>query len=340
MKALVIHGKQDARIEELPDPEPGPGQVRLKMAYAGICGSDLHYFYDGAVGAFTVVEPLVPGHEVAGVVDLDPSGKLAPGTPVTVHPATFGDPVPGLDDEPQLWPNGAYLGSASTNPHTQGGMSELKIVDASMVRVLPEGLPLRRAALAEPLGVALHGIRVAGGVAGKSVLVSGAGPIGLLAAAAALAEGAAEVICSDVLPGPLERARALGVHGVLRAGIDELPGEHFDVVLECAGVPAAVNAAIGSLKRRGILAQIGMLPAGGVPIEMATVVSRELQLRGCFRFADEIDAAIEMLAANPSIEQVITHEVELADSLAGFGTARDSDSSGKVLVRLSGGEQR
>ncbi|MCU1634373.1 MAG: L-idonate 5-dehydrogenase, partial [Micrococcaceae bacterium] len=177
MRALVINGRLDLVETELPTPEPGPGQVRLRMAYGGICGSDLHYYNEGANGEYVVREPLVPGHEVSGSVDVDPSGDLAPGTPVTEHPATFGKPEPGIEDRRHLWPGGAYLGSASTQPHTQGGMSEFLIVDKDMVRTLPAGLSLRRAALAEPLGVGLHGITVAGGVQGKRVLVSGSGPI-------------------------------------------------------------------------------------------------------------------------------------------------------------------
>src|SRR4051794_3957367 len=90
MRAIVIHGKLDLRTDELPVPEPGGGDVLLRMAYGGICGSDLHYYNEGANGEFVVREPLVPGHEVSGTVELDPSGELAPGTPVTVHPATFG----------------------------------------------------------------------------------------------------------------------------------------------------------------------------------------------------------------------------------------------------------
>jgi L-idonate 5-dehydrogenase len=124
MRAVVIHGKDDLRIEEVATPEPQDGQVRLRMAYAGICGSDLHYWSEGANGAFVVREPLIPGHEVSGTVDLDPSGDLAPGTPVTVHPATFGPAVEGPEISRQLRPGGSYLGSASTWPHTQGGMSE------------------------------------------------------------------------------------------------------------------------------------------------------------------------------------------------------------------------
>jgi len=156
VKTLFIHGREDIRLEDVPMPEPGSGEVRLRIAYVGICGSDLHYYFNGANGAFVVKEPMAPGHEVSGVVDFDPSGKLASGTPVTVHPATFGEPLPGIEDKRHLFPGGSYLGSASTHPHTQGGMSEFLIVKDFMVRPLPEGMDLRVAALAEPLGVALH----------------------------------------------------------------------------------------------------------------------------------------------------------------------------------------
>ena len=195
-----MHGAGDLREEEVPAPQAGPGRVRLRVAYAGICGSDLHYFAHGANGEFVVREPLVPGHEVSGTVDEDPSGELAPGTPVTVHPATFGPAADGLERHPHLRPGGSYLGSASTWPHTQGGMSERLVVRRDMVRVLPPEVPLRRGALAEPLAVALHAVRVAGSVQGARVLVSGAGPIGQLTAAAALASG--DVTTESRIPSP------------------------------------------------------------------------------------------------------------------------------------------
>ncbi|MDO4888733.1 MAG: L-idonate 5-dehydrogenase [Actinomycetaceae bacterium] len=334
MRALYIHGKEDIRLQDVATPEPGPGEVRLRMAYAGICGSDLHYYFEGANGAFVVEEPLIPGHEVSGTVDLDPSGRLAPGTPVTVHPATFGPVVPGIEDRRHLFPGGSYLGSASTHPHTQGGMSEYLIVKDFMVRELPAGLDLKVAALAEPLGVGLHGIQIADGVAGKKVLVSGSGPIGLLAAAAALAEGAAEVVATDVLDGPLERAAALGATA-LRSGSEEVPKGHFDVVLECSGVPAAVSAAIEALRPAGVLAQIGMMGAGAQPIALAPLIAREIELRGCFRFNTEIDDAIALLAARPEIaDAVITHTIGADDAVEAFTTARDSQASGKVVVDL------
>ncbi len=334
MRAIVINGKLDLRVEEIATPVPGVGQVRLRMAFGGICGSDLHYYYDGANGAFVVREPLVPGHEVSATVDLDPTATLAPGTPVTVHPATFGTPEPGLEDHRHLWPNGAYLGSASTWPHTQGGMSEYLIVDHGMIRVLPQTLPLRRAVLAEPLAVGLHAIELAGGVQGKKVLVSGSGPIGLLTAAAALARGAAQVVATDVLPGPLERASALGVHRTIRVTEEHLPEAAFDVVLECSGAPAAINAALVAARRAGSYVQVGMLPNEPRGINLAPMISKEVTIHGSFRFNDEIDAAITLLDTTPGIEDVITHVLPADQALEAFAAAKDSQSSGKVVISL------
>ena len=334
MRAVVIHGKNDLRLDEVATPEPQDGQVRLRIAYAGICGSDLHYYVEGANGAFVVREPLIPGHEVSGTVDLDPSGELAPGTPVTVHPATFGPPVAGLEGARHLRPGGSYLGSASTWPHTQGGMSEYLVVGKEMLRVLPSGLPLRRAALAEPLAVALHGIEVAGGVRGADVLVSGSGPIGLLATFAAVTQGATSVTATDMLPGPLARAAALGATATLRVGHDEVPTSAFDLGLECTGVPAGITATIRAVRPRGRVAQIGMLPAGAQPVDLAPYISKEITLHGSFRFDDEIDRAIGLLADHPEVEAVLTHDIPAATAAEAFAIARDSEASGKVLVAL------
>lgn len=334
MKAIVIRSKLDLVETELPTPEPQAGQVRLRMAYGGICGSDLHYYHEGANGAFVVREPLVPGHELSGTVDLDPSGELAPGTPVTIHPATFGTPEPGIEDRPHLWPNGAYLGSASTWPHTQGGMSEFVVVGNHMVRPLPASLPLRRAALAEPLAVALHAIAIADGVKDKLVLVSGSGAIGLLTASAALSAGATEVVTTDVLPGPLQRARDLGVHGTVQVGVDEIPAGYFDVVLECTAVPAAISAALTATRRAGTVVLVGIPADEPRGVNLAPLVSRELQLRGTLRFNNEIDEAIQLLATSPALDQVITHEYPADQAVDAFATAANSNLSGKVLLTL------
>ena len=250
MKALAIHGSEDLRWEDRPLPEPAAGEVRLRVRYVGICGSDLHYHFHGKNGEYAVLEPLTPGHELSAVVDLDPSGRLTPGTAVTVHPARYGASVPGLEDHPHLRPGGDYLGSAATVPHRQGAAAEYLIVEEHMIRVLPEGLPLERAALAEPLAVALHAVSLAGDLTGRRVLVIGAGPIGLLVVAGAVRAGASVVGASDLRPEPLERARALGAGEAYQVelGASErhhrVQGERRGAALRQAGQHAdAVSAA-------------------------------------------------------------------------------------------------
>lgn len=334
MRAAFIESAKNIVIRDVPTPEPAEGQVRVRIEYVGICGSDLHYYYEGANGAFVVREPLVPGHEVSGHVDFDPSGEFAAGTPITIHPATFGTPSENIADEPHLWPGGAYLGSASTWPHTQGGLSEFLIVERAMLRVLPEGLPVRRAALAEPLAVALHGLAKAGDVAGRRVLVTGSGPIGLLAIAAAVSAGAAEVHATDVLDGPLSRAKALGATEVFDVTRDEVPESAYDVVLECSGVAPSVSTALRAARIAGTVVQVGMVPNEPRPINIAPFISKELRWFGTFRFKDEIDAAVALLLAQPRIEEVVTHEFAADDIEAAFAAARDSEASGKVLVAV------
>jgi L-idonate 5-dehydrogenase len=334
MKAFLIRGKLDAAIEEIAEPEPASDEVRIRVAFVGICGSDLHYYFDGANGAFVVKEPLIPGHELSGTIDFDPSGEYANGTPVTVHPATLGKSEPGIENQPNIWPGGGYLGSASTWPHTQGAMSEFLIMKRSSVRLLPPSLTLKDAALAEPLGVSLHAINIAGGVEGKKVLISGSGPIGILTTAAAKVSGAVEVVATDLLPAPLARAKKLGATSVLQIGTDAIPENYFDIVFECSGAAPAISASLVAVRRGGIVVQVGMLGAGNHAIAIAPLVAKEIQLRGTFRFNGEVDQAVEVLTKNPWISEAITHVFSFADAEEAFSVAKDSENSGKVLVEI------
>ncbi|WP_136042216.1 MULTISPECIES: L-idonate 5-dehydrogenase [unclassified Microbacterium] len=334
MKALAIHGKEDIRWEDREVPPPGDGEVRLRVSYVGICGSDLHYYFHGANGEYTIREPLTPGHELSGVVDLDPSGRLAPGTPVTVHPARYGAEAPGLEDHPHLRPGGDYFGSAAADPHRQGGASELLIVEDHMVRVLPASLPLERAALAEPLAVAIHAVSLAGDIAGKRVLVIGAGPIGLLVVAAALNAGAAVVGASDVREEPLSRAQALGASEVSLVGRDTIENESYDIVFECSGVGVALTQAVRAARRVGTIVQVGMLPNAEIGVNLAPMLAKELTIRGAFRFSTEIDDAVALLAESDALDSVISHVLPASDAVQAFELARDSSASAKVLLAL------
>ena len=334
MKALSIHAAGDMRLEDVPEVEPGEGQVRLKVAYVGICGSDLHYYYNGANGAFVITEPLIPGHELSAVVDLDPSGELAPGTPVTVHPARYGTSAPGIEDRPHLWPGGDYLGSASVIPHRQGAAVEHLIMDRENIRVLPESLPLRRGALAEPLAVSLHAVTIAGDVTGKDCLVLGAGPIGLLAVAALLHRGASSVHVTDVRPEPLERAAVLGAQRTLRVPEEAPANNAYDVVLECSGAPVSLSSAVQAVRPAGIIVQVAILPNQDIPVNLASLVAKEVQLRGTQRFDTEIDEAIELLAQDARFDAVVTQVVPVAEAETAFATAKDASRSAKVLLEL------
>ncbi|MBI4942528.1 MAG: alcohol dehydrogenase catalytic domain-containing protein, partial [Actinobacteria bacterium] len=170
VRALVAHGAGDVRVEEHPAPVPGPGQVAVRIAYGGVCGSDLHYWRHGRVGDFYLREPLTLGHEVVGtVLSVGPGapGAPAPGTPVAVHPATPCGACPECrSGRRNVCRAVRYLGSAAHLPHVQGGLVDVLVVPAEQVLALPDGLSLLDAAVAEPAAVAWHAVTRAGDVRG------------------------------------------------------------------------------------------------------------------------------------------------------------------------------
>ncbi|MBB4716312.1 L-idonate 5-dehydrogenase [Streptomyces luteogriseus] len=333
----MIHGRGDLRVAELPVPRPGPGQALVAVRYGGVCGSDLHYWRHGGVGDFRLREPMVLGHEVVGTVveyGTDASGP-APGSAVAVHPATPCGVCPECTaGRRNVCRDTRYLGSAARFPHVQGGFAAQVVVPAEQVRALPDGLELRRAALAEPLSVALHAVRRAGGVAGRHVLVTGAGPIGCLVVAAAKAAGAAHVTVSDLLPEALEYGRIAGAGTVVRA---DDPGDRgwpdeVDVAVEASGVAAGLDTCLRRVRRGGIVVQLGMLPAGHSPFAGNLVVSREIELRGAFRFDTEFDQALELLAVEPVFDGLISAVVPVAEAESAFALAGDRSRACKVLL--------
>jgi L-idonate 5-dehydrogenase len=336
MRALVAHGARDLRIEDRDLDRPA-GAAVVRPLFGGICGSDLHYYADGKVGAFALRQPLVLGHEVVAEVVDDPSGRFRAGERVAVHPATAdGDCPECRAGHPNVCRHGRYLGSAATMPHTQGAFAELVALRPDQLRPLPDDLPALRAVLAEPLAVALHAIRLAEGVEGGRVLVSGAGPIGLLAAGAALALGAASVTVTDLLEHPLATAARLGATSTIDLTRGEVEAEGADVVLEASGAPAAVSAALAAVARRGTVVQIGMLPGEARPVALAPLIAKEATLRGTFRFDTELDEAVRMLAEHPELDAVISHTFPFAEALPAFEVAADPGRSSKVVLAFAG----
>lgn len=339
MKAVVIHSANDLRIDEIEKPTIQPHEVLLQMEYGGICGSDIAYWKTGHSGTATLQEPLVLGHEVAGVIaelGSDVTG-LEVGQKVTVHPATLvGDePLPAcLAGRDNLYPVVRYFGSAAFLPHEQGGFSEFRAVRADQIRVLPPGVSTQMGAVAEPLAVAFHAVKRAQ-VKGAKVLVNGAGPIGALAVGAARYCGAAEIWVSDIAESPLQVALAMGAdQAVNRAKNEPLPTD-VDVVIEASGVAQTLGDLFLATRRGGRVVQVGNLVLEPRPVVLGQLVTREIEYVGSFRFIDEITDALDAMANGLDVTPVMTHVFELDEALTAFAVAADrSTGSSKVMLKL------
>ncbi|PRB13899.1 alcohol dehydrogenase catalytic domain-containing protein [Microbacterium sp. MYb62] len=335
--AVVAHAAEDLRIEDIGTPMPRADEAVVAIAYGGICGSDLHYWRHGAAGASVLREPMILGHEVSGVVvtaAADGSGPST-GTPVAVHPLTpHGDGrTPWPAEHPNLAPASTYLGSAMHLPHTHGAFARRVALPGRMVHALPAGLDLRTAALAEPAAVAWHGLQRAGDVRGRSVVVIGAGPIGQLVAAVAQRSGAASVTVTDLQQRPREIAGARGIRAIDARAEQEIADLHADVVVESSGTVPGLAAAVSAAVRGGIVVLLGLQRGGEVPAPMATAITRELTLRGSFRFGAEFDAVIAALAdGSLDVRGIISEVLPVDDALDAFALAADPASSCKVLI--------
>jgi L-idonate 5-dehydrogenase len=339
MMAVVAHGAGDLRVERLPVPSTGPGQVAVSIHYGGVCGSDLHYWRHGAVGDFRLREPLVLGHEVSGVVrQVGPGVEgVEVGTEVAVHPATPCDVCPQCRaHQRNICGNTAYLGSAARFPHVQGGFAGVLVVPAAQVLPLPAGLDLGRAAVAEPASVAWHAVRRAGTLVGKRVLVTGAGPIGALVVAAARAAGAGEIIVSDVHDAPLSIARQVGATTTIRVGTPDaalLDDLRADVAIESSGAPAGFNTCLRAVERGGTVVGLGLLPPGDSPIAANLLVTKEIRVVGSFRFDPEMTDVLQALADDVlPVEALVTEVVPATFAGEAFALAADPSKSCKVLL--------
>ena len=326
--ACVVHGKDDLRLETTITPEPGAGEVAVDIAFGGICGSDLHYVRHGRVGDFWIREPMILGHEVVG--------RLADGTAVAVHPATPCNQCRACQaGRRNICPNTRYLGSAAHQPHVQGGFATRIVVPADQVHPLPTTLSLERAALVEPLSVALHAVAQAGDVRGQTVLVTGAGPIGLLVVAVLKEAGAARIIVTDLLPEPLELARRVGATDVELVGDGATPAE-IDIAIEASGAAAGLGTCVNRVARGGTVVLLGLLPPGDTPVPGNVMVTRELNVRGAFRFDTEFAEAIRLLDRGLDIGAVVTHVFPLSQASEAFAIAADPARSSKVLLDIAG----
>ena len=306
MKAYVLHGLRDLRLDDRPVATVGSADVLVRVRRTGICGSDVHYYVHGSIGDFVPREPFALGHEFAGeIAEIgDDVEELSVGDRVAVDPQ-----LPcGMCrfcrvGRYNLCSNMRFLGSASCFPHIDGGFGEYVAVPAANCHRLPENLDYGYAALLEPLTVATHAVMRAsayGGIAGKQILITGAGTIGQLVLVVARAYGAARLSVSDIEAFQRGLALHIGADEAFDPRGDEISSfaanDEIRTVIEVSGSPAALAQAIELVGKGGTIVQVGTQPAA-VELPINLIMSKELILAGSFRSAHVIRPALDLAAS-------------------------------------------
>jgi len=338
-----IHGANDLRLEPTAMPEPGPGQVLLRLGAGGICGSDMHYFFEGRVGNFEIREPLTPGHEASGVVARVGAGvtRVREGDKVAINPShPCGQCDNCRDGRENLCRQMRFLGSASVFPHVQGMFREYFLMGERQLTTVTADVSLGELACCEPFSVGLHSVnRIGFPLVGKTVLVTGSGTIGCMTVLAVKLFGAAKVIVTDVVDNPLSVARSIGADVGLR--VDQLPagtsladaiGE-VDVALEVAGSPAALMGCLQATRKGGTIVQVGTLPPEGMHFPANHIMARELNYIGSFRFGNVFDWAVRYISERRiDVRPLISSQHKITDVIRAFNIAKDKTQSTKVQL--------
>lgn len=333
-RAAVMVGLGELRLESRPVPEPAPGEVLVEVAAVGVCGSDVHFFEHGRIGLDVVEPPHVLGHEVSGVVVGHGAGVDGPpiGTRVAVDPSRpCGSCRVCRGGRYNLCPRMRYLSA----PPTDGAFAHYVTAPHDFVFPVPDEVSDDAAALVEPLAVVVHAARRAGIAGGDRVLVTGAGPIGLLMTQVARAFGAAEVIVSDRDERRLALAAELGASRTVDVGREQLAEAvaEVDVLVECSGNPRALPDGIRCVAAGGVAAVVGMSPAEEATIPIAVMQAREIALVPTFRFANAYAPAIALLTAGMvRPEAIVTGHYGLAETERALRAGGEVPGSVKVMV--------
>lgn len=338
-KALVLTDKQTTTVENRAPRELLKGEVRVKLAAAGICGTDMHYYQDFANAGFILNNPIVLGHEASGTIAEVGEGvtELSVGDKVAVTPVmNCGECESCKSGSANTCSNKRFPGSATTVPHIDGFFRDYFEIEASCCRKLPASAPLDKIAFVEPAACALHGVERAGNMIGRRVLVTGAGPIGTLAAAMAKKNGAAQVVVTDLTSESLAIAEKMGADvtlNVMESSVEDFiksEGE-FDVAIEASGATPAYITCLNAVKKRGTVVQLSVLAEKQPQLPINLIMLKELTLKGAFQFNGEFERALSLIASGMlDVSPMLTRQFAFDQATDAFSIAKDRKQSMKV----------
>jgi D-xylulose reductase len=344
MQAVVLEKVASLNLREIEIDEPlGPHDVRIGIHTVGVCGSDVHYYKHGAIGPFVVHEPMVLGHEAAGVVIETGSAvtSLNAGDRVCMEP---GVPDPNsratrlglynLDPAVRFW----------ATPPVHGCLRPSVVHPAAFTFKMPDNVSFGEGAMVEPLAVGMHAANKARLRPGDVGVVLGAGPIGMVTALAALAGGCSRIFITDVQQPKLDLAATLGpitpvnvanenLSAVVRAATD---GWGADVVFDAVGLPQSIAQALEVVCPGGCIVLIGM-PGAPVPLDVVAAQVKEARIETIFRYAHVFPRALALMGSRKiDVRPLITDRYGFTDSVAAFDYACSmKPSSVKVQIELS-----
>jgi L-iditol 2-dehydrogenase len=312
MRAAVLSKPGEIRIEQRPTPTPGPDEVLVEVAAVGVCGSDVHYYEHGRIGDFVVESPLVLGHEVSGrIVSV---GAQVPreriGQRVALEP---GRSCRRCDQCVAGRYNLCRFMQFYGTPPVDGALADYVLAPSDLAFEIPASMTQETAALLEPLSVGIWACEKAGVTAGSSVLIAGAGPIGLVNVQVARALGATRIVVTDINRERLEVAAGLGATRTVLAG-QQPGGPDFDCFIDCSGAAPAIDAGVRAVRPAGTVVLVGM-GADVLTVPFGVVQQKELKLTGTFRYAHTWPTAIAMAEAGyVDLDALITSRFSLADT--------------------------
>lgn len=344
--ALVLEEKMRLALRDIDLPgDPGPGDVRVAVDTVGVCGSDVHYYTHGKIGPFVVREPMVLGHEAAGTVTEVGAGvtHLAVGDRVCMEPGIPNGAskasklgVYNVDPDVRFW----------ATPPVHGCLTPHVVHPAAFTYKLPDHISFAEGAMVEPFAIGMQAATRARIKPGDVALVTGAGPIGIMVALAALAGGCSKVYIADLVDEKLGVAAQYdNIHpiNVTKASVPDTVragtgGWGADVVFECAGAAASVQTALEAVAPAGCVVWVGM-PVDPVPVDIVLAQSKEIRMETVFRYANMYDRAIELMASGKvDLKPLISGTFAFRDSVAAFDRAVAAHPTDvKIQIKLGEG---